>query len=129
MAEFYRTALELLVKPKPEVHCFLRAEIAWRAIQTTRGQPDLLISHYLLHSKKDASMTELELIERCRNGAPKMKTLLVSGLDLKEINKILEGSEIQPDGFLHSSFDPEHLASVVEPLLHGDVRSAGNIMQ
>lgn len=129
MADFYRAALELLIKPEPVVHCFLRSEIAWRAIETARRQPDLLISHYLLHSKKDCSMTGLELIKRCRKAAPKLKTILVSGLDLKEIKQILEVSDTQPDAFLHVPFDPEHLASVVEPLLHGNARSAGKITQ
>jgi DNA-binding NarL/FixJ family response regulator len=129
MADFYRAALEHCVKPEPEVHCFLRAEIAWRAIETARRQPDLLVSHYLLHSNKDSSMTGLELIRRCRKAAPKLKTVLVSGLDLKEIKQILEVSDTQPDAFLHVPFDPEHLASLVEPLLPGDARSAGKITQ
>ena len=74
-------------------------------------------------------MTGLELIKRCREAAPKLKTVLVSGLDLKEMEQLLEASDTQPDAFLHVPFDPEHLASVVEPLFHGDARSAGQITQ
>jgi DNA-binding NarL/FixJ family response regulator len=129
MADLYRAALERLIRPEPEVHCFLRAEIAWRAIESARRQPDLLITHYLLHSAIDSSMTGLELIKRCRQATPKLKTVLVSGLDLKEIKQILEVSDTRPDAFLPVPFDAEDLATVVEPLLHGDARSAGKITQ
>ena len=120
MGDFYRAALDRLIKPEPEVHCFLRAEIAWSAFKTVRRQPDMLISHHLLHSKEDSSMTGMELIERCRKGASNLKTVLVSTLPVKEIKQILQVSDTRPDAFLHVPFELEDLASVVGSLLYGD---------
>ena len=54
---------------------FQNPESAWESFQVEEVKPQLLVADFSMGGK----MTGLDLIERCKNTAPGIKTLLVSG--------------------------------------------------
>jgi DNA-binding NtrC family response regulator len=88
---------------------FLDPELALDAFLNSRSKPDLLITDYAL-----GKMNGLELIERCKEAKPDLKTILVSGTAGAEI--VLE-SGVKVDRFVGKPYQPTGLAELVHRVL------------
>jgi CheY-like chemotaxis protein len=74
-----------------------------------RPRPVLLITDYAM-----GKVSGLDLIARCKEAEPRLRTLLVSGTVGAEI---ILGAPVQVDSFLAKPYQPEHLAEVVRSLV------------
>ena len=78
-----------------EVSAFCERELALRAFVDTTPRPELLITDYL-----GGSMSGLGLIKICKAIHPRLKTLLVSGLDCRTLSPrellLLDGALAKP---------------------------------
>lgn len=82
---------------------------ALQALAEARPKPDLLITDFVM-----GEMNGIELIEKCRQHAPALPTLLLSGTVTEDFIKRFA---TQPDRFLAKPFRAEQLLRVVRDLL------------
>ena len=88
---------------------FEDSELALKSFLKARTKPVLLITDYAM-----GKINGLELIERCKEVKPDLKTLMISGTASAEI---LLDSMVQVDRFLGKPYQPQNLAELVRRLL------------
>lgn len=91
--------LEMFNDPEEALEEFVRA----------RSKPDLLITDYAM-----GKMNGLELIQRCLQLHPALKSIIISGTAGAEV---LMRADIRVDRFLSKPYPQEHLAALVKELL------------
>jgi DNA-binding NtrC family response regulator len=84
-------------------------EEAWKSFQKERTKPALLITDYAM-----GKMNGLELIEKCKEEHPQLKTLLISGVASAEVQL---NAAIPADRYLAKPYPPQTLAETVRELL------------
>ncbi len=84
-------------------------EEALRIFRKARPKPELLISDYAM-----GKMNGLELIERCKELHPALKTILISGTAGAEI---VFNSAVRIDQFIGKPYQPANLSGLVEDIL------------
>ena len=72
-------------------------------------KPQLLLADFVMRP-----MTGMELIERCKQAQPALKTILYSGNVGEEI---MESHSVRPDAFLNKPFLPRKLIDLVKSVL------------
>lgn len=87
-------------------------ERALEAFRKAKTKPALLITDYAM-----GKMNGLELIEKCKNAAPDLKTVLISGTAGAEI---ILGSSVKVDRFMGKPYQPASLADLVRRVLEQD---------
>ena len=92
-----------------EVKKFEDPEIALKAFLKARTKPVLLITDYAM-----GKIDGLELIERCKEVKPDLKTIMISGTANAEI---LLDATVQVDRFLGKPYQPQNLAELVRRIL------------
>jgi len=90
---------------------FQDPEKALKSFLAARAKPDLLISDYAM-----GKMNGLELIEKCKQDHPALKTILVSGTMGVEI--ILD-APVKVDRFMGKPYQSANLAELVRRVLAG----------
>ena len=88
---------------------FARPQDAWEGFLEARPRPDLLLTDFLMDE-----MNGLELIEKCKQVQPNLKTILYSGSVGQDI---FEERGIKPNNFLSKPFQPKELLAMIETLL------------
>ena len=88
---------------------FEDSELALKSFLKARNKPVLLITDYAM-----GKINGLELIERCKEVKPDLKTLMISGTAGAEI---LLDSTVQVDRFLGKPYQPQNLAVLVRLIL------------
>ena len=88
---------------------FADPEDAWKSFQKEKTKPALLITDYAM-----GKMNGLELIEKCKGGAPELKTLLISGVASAEVQL---SAAIPADRYLAKPYPPPTLVEAVRELL------------
>ena len=88
---------------------FADPEEAWKSFQKERTKPALLITDYAM-----GKMNGLELIERCKDEHPQLKTLLISGVASAEVQL---NAAVPADRYLAKPYPPQTLAETVRDLL------------
>lgn len=88
---------------------FTDPELALKAFLKARPKPVLLITDYAM-----GKMNGLELIEKCKEASPELKSILISGTAGAEI--VLESS-VKVDRFLGKPYQPPSLAELVRRVL------------
>ncbi len=88
---------------------FTDPELAFQSIVDHGPKPELLLTDFLM-----SPINGMELIERCKQVHPTLKTILYSGNVGEEI---LQYYSTKPDGFLSKPFLPRTLVSVVNSVL------------
>jgi DNA-binding NtrC family response regulator len=91
---------------------FTDPELALKAFLKARPKPVLLITDYAM-----GKMNGLELIEKCKEARPDLKSILISGTAGAEI--ILESS-VRVDRFLGKPYQPLNLAELVRRVLRAE---------
>jgi len=89
---------------------FGNPEAAMKSFAKARTKPDLLISDYAM-----GKMNGLELMERCKELHPPLKTILISGTAGAEI---VLGALIKVDRFLGKPYQPANLSELVRRVLN-----------
>ena len=84
-------------------------EEAFREFVRAKGKPDLLITDYAM-----GKMNGLELIQRCLQLHPALKSVIISGTAGAEV---LMRADVRVDRFLSKPYPQEHLAALVKELL------------
>ena len=84
-------------------------ELALKAFLKARSKPVLLITDYAM-----GKLNGLDLIERCKEVKPDLKTIMISGTASAEI--LLEAT-VQVDRFLGKPYQPQNLAELVRRVL------------
>lgn len=88
---------------------FVDSQQAYDAFVGADPKPDLLLADFIM-----TPMNGMELIERCKQLAPDLKTLLYSGNVGEEIVQFYNA---RPDGFLSKPFLPKQLIGLVNRIL------------
>jgi response regulator RpfG family c-di-GMP phosphodiesterase len=88
---------------------FLDPEEAWKAFGKEAPKPALLISDYAM-----GKMNGVELIARCKNMFPELKTMLLSGTAGAEI---VLNAPVKVDRFLGKPYPPATLLETVKEML------------
>jgi DNA-binding NtrC family response regulator len=88
---------------------FQDPEEAWKAFGKEAPKPALLISDYAM-----GKMNGVELITRCKQACPELKTLLLSGTAGAEI---VLNATVKVDKFLGKPYPPATLLETVNALL------------
>ena len=88
---------------------FTDPEVALKSFLKARPKPALLITDYAM-----GKMNGLELIEKCKEAKPDLKSILISGTAGAEI--VLESS-VKVDRFLGKPYQPPNLAEIVRRVL------------
>src|SRR5689334_15414547 len=88
---------------------FADPEEAWKSFQKERIKPALLITDYAM-----GKMNGLELIEKCKDEHPQLKTLLISGVASAEVQL---NAAVPADRYLAKPYPPQTLAETVRELL------------
>src|SRR5688572_667129 len=88
---------------------FADPEEAWKSFQKEKTKPSLLITDYAM-----GKMNGLELIERCKDEHPLLKTLLISGVASAEV-QLTAG--VPADRYLAKPYPPQTLTDAVRQLL------------
>ena len=88
---------------------FLDPEEALKAFRAAKAKPDLLITDYAM-----GKMNGLELVEKCKELKPDLKSILVSGTAGAEI--VLESS-VKVDRYVGKPYQPANLAELVRRVL------------
>lgn len=91
---------------------FTDPEAALKAFLKARPKPVLLITDYAM-----GKMNGLELIEKCKEAKPELKSILISGTAGAEI--VLESS-VKVDRFLGKPYQPPNLAELVRRVLSAE---------
>ncbi|MGV3772367.1 MAG: response regulator [Verrucomicrobiales bacterium] len=94
-----------------EAKVFGNPEEAYRSFADEPRKPDLLISDFVM-----TPMNGMELIERCKELQPGLKTILYSGNVGQEITSQYT---TKPDGFMSKPFLPRTLITLVQSVLAG----------
>ena len=90
--------------------CFFSdPELALRTFQEEKSKPELLLTDFLMHP-----INGMELIQRCKQEDPGLKTILYSGNVGEEI---INYYAIKPDRFLAKPFLPKALIELVQNVL------------
>ena len=89
---------------------FVNPESALEALKLGEEKPVLLLTDFLM-----VPINGMELIERCKQIQPDLKTLLYSGNVGEEMT---EHYRVRPDGFLGKPFLPNDLISIIESVLN-----------
>lgn len=84
-------------------------ELALKSFIKARSKPVLLITDYAM-----GKLNGLELIERCKEVKPDLKTIMISGTASAEI---LLDATVQVDRFLGKPYQPQNLAEIVRRIL------------
>lgn len=84
-------------------------ELALKSFLKARTKPVLLITDYAM-----GKLNGLELIERCKEVKPDLKTIMISGTASAEI---LLDATVQVDRFLGKPYQPQNLAEIVRRIL------------
>lgn len=84
-----------------EVRSFTCPRAAWKAFEAEETKPALLVTDYAMQP-----FTGLELLARCREASPQLRSLVVSGNAGQEV---FTESALQPDAFLEKPFLPQKL--------------------
>lgn len=84
-------------------------ELALKSFLKARSKPVLLITDYAM-----GKINGLELIERCKEVKPDLKTIMISGTASAEI--LLE-STVKVDRYLGKPYQPQNLAEIVRRIL------------
>lgn len=79
------------------------------SVRKAKSKPDLLVTDYAM-----GTMNGIDLIEKCKALAPRLKTILLSGTIGAEI---LFDSPVKVDRFLGKPFQPRGLADTVKTVL------------
>jgi DNA-binding NtrC family response regulator len=90
---------------------FQDPEVAWTMFQQEQPKPALLLTDYLM-----CPINGMELIQRCKQSQPVLKTILYSGNVSEDI---LHRYAIEPDAFLRKPFLPKTLLGLVRLTLQG----------
>jgi DNA-binding NtrC family response regulator len=88
---------------------FQDPELALQALVEQEPKPALLLTDYVM-----SPLNGIELIERCKQHQPSLKTLLYSGNATEDI---IEQCPVEPDGFLRKPFLPAALVGLVRATL------------
>ena len=88
---------------------FVDSQEAYEAFAEADPKPSLLLADFIM-----TPLNGMELIERCKQISPDLKTLLYSGNVGEEI---VEFYNARPDGFLSKPFLPKQLISLVNRIL------------
>jgi DNA-binding NtrC family response regulator len=88
---------------------FLDPEAALKCFLEDETKPALLLTDFLM-----SPMNGMELIERCKQQLPELKTILYSGNAGEDI---LQHYVVNPDGFLRKPFLPKTLLGLVRFIL------------
>lgn len=88
---------------------FIDPEMALQALVNDEPKPELLLTDFLM-----SPINGMELIERCKQIQPDLKTILYSGNVGEEI---MQHYSIKPDGFICKPFLPKTLVAVVKSVL------------
>jgi DNA-binding NtrC family response regulator len=88
---------------------FQDPELALQALITDEPKPALLLTDYVM-----SPMNGAELIERCKQHQPGLRTLLYSG---NTSDCILDQCSVEPDGYLQKPFLPTTLIGLVRGAL------------
>jgi len=88
---------------------FLDPEAALQAFIKARTKPSLLITDYAM-----GKMNGLELIEKCKEVKPDLKSILISGTAGAEI---VLGSPVRVDRYMGKPYQPATLADLVRHVL------------
>ena len=101
---------EAMLEPEGfRIKKFADPEQALKSFQKEKTKPELLITDYAM-----GKMNGLELIEKCKEGAPTLKTLLISGVASAEVQL----SAASPaDRFLAKPYPPPTLVETIRELL------------
>jgi CheY-like chemotaxis protein len=91
-------------------------QAALRMIESTPNRPDLLITDFAM-----PQMSGLELIRRCKELQPSLKTILASG----EVDQPGDISGPRPDAYLEKPFSTKELASLLRELVGPGPGSTG----
>lgn len=84
-------------------------ELALKSFLKARTKPVLLITDYAM-----GKLNGLELIERCKEVKPDLKTIMISGTASAEI---LLDATVQVDRFIGKPYQPQNLAEIVRRIL------------
>ena len=84
-------------------------ELALKSFIKARSKPVLLITDYAM-----GKLNGLELIERCKEVKPDLKTIMISGTASAEI---LLDATVQVDRFIGKPYQPQNLAEIVRRIL------------
>ena len=88
---------------------FADPEDAWKSFQREKTKPALLITDYAM-----GKMNGLELIEKCKEDSPRLKTLLISGVASAEVQL---SAATPADRYLAKPYPPPTLVEAVRELL------------
>ena len=88
---------------------FRDPEMAHKALLDAKQPPALLISDYAM-----GSLNGLELIKRCKQAYPSLKTILISGTVDEAFTRM---HTVKPDKFLGKPFQSKALLEAVRSLL------------
>ena len=88
---------------------FVDPELALKSFLKARTKPVLLITDYAM-----GKINGLELIERCKEVKPDLKTIMISGTASAEI---LLDATVQVDRFIGKPYQPQNLAEIVRRVL------------
>jgi len=100
---------ELLKLQNIPTRAFQDPEEALQAFAEADPKPQLLLTDYVMEQ-----MNGMELIDRCKQIDPNLKTILYSGSVGSEI---MEGYGTKPDRFLGKPFKPTVLIAMVNEVL------------
>lgn len=92
-----------------ELKKFEDPEAALKSFLKARNKPALLITDYAM-----GKLNGLELIERCKEVKPDLKTIIISGTASAEI--VLDAT-VKVDRFLGKPYQPLNLAEIVRRVL------------
>jgi CheY-like chemotaxis protein len=83
---------------------------AWAAFVREQSKPALLLTDYRM-----APINGMELIERCKQAHPELKTILYSG---NASEQVIQQSSAKPDAFLRKPFLPRTLLNLLRSTLN-----------
>ena len=86
---------------------------AFEALDSGHLMPDVLLTDYQMPTQ-----TGLDLIERCKDRHPGLRTILFSGSAQRSI---YADCRVKPDEFLAKPFVPQHLLDLVKSVLASPV--------
>jgi DNA-binding NtrC family response regulator len=101
---------EAMLEPQGfRIKKFADPEQALKSFHKEKTKPELLITDYAM-----GKMNGLELIEKCKEGSPKLKTLLISGVASAEVQL---SAATPADRFLAKPYPPPTLVETVREML------------